>query len=342
MPVNKPASIRDVAAHARVSVATVSNVVRGRKPVTPEVAARVHEAVKALHYQADRAAAQLRTGKARVIAILVPSLENPFFTALIAVFERRAKGVGYDIIVASAGDDAGTEHARLLALLSWRPAGIVIIPCSDAFVSRPVLRAAHIPYVVVDRIVAHPGADLIAADNRAAAAAATNHLLALGHRCLLVVASALALSNIRERWAGVRNCCCEAGIDQPSLLEVGLTFETVSGKLDQWLACHERPTAVIALTNFATLGVLAALRDIGLTVPRDVSLVGYDDYAWMRAASPPITAVVQPVDAMGEHAWSCLMRRVDGESAPFQSVRLACELQLRLSTAPTPKQRKTA
>ncbi|WP_428375535.1 LacI family DNA-binding transcriptional regulator [Lichenicoccus sp.] len=334
MAVLKPASIREVAARAGVSVATVSNAVRGRKRVTPEVAARVHEAVAALHYQADRAAAQLRSGKARVVAILVPSLENPFFTSLIAILERRAQAAGYDIIVASAGDDVGTERTRLLALFSWRPAGIVILPCSDTFPSRPILEAAHVPYVVVDRLADEPGADLIAVDNHAAAAAAAHHLLALGHRRLLVVASSLALANIRERWDGIRAQCLDAGIGAPELLEVGLTFETVSGELEQWLGRHERPTAIIALTNFTTLGVMAALRDTGLAVPGDVSLVGYDDYAWMRAASPPITAVRQPVELMGGQAWSCLMRRIEGDTAPFQSIRLAGELQLRLSTAP--------
>lgn len=337
----KPATIRDVAARAGVSVATVSNVLRGRKASSAEVAARVRAAAAALAYQADRAAAQLRTGQTDIVAVIVPSLDNPFFTALVAVIEQCARRSRHEIIVASAGNEPETEATRLRALLSWRPAGIIILPCTDAFETQPMLAAAHLPYVVLDRLPANAGADCIGTENADAAAAATAHLATLGHRRILVAASSLALANIRERWDGVLRACAARDLPAPAVLELGLGFDTAAASLSGWLARHARPSAIIALTNFTTLGVLAFLREQGLNVPRDVSLVGYDDYAWMQAATPPVTAVRQPVEQMAEQAWACLLRRIGGASGPREEIRLACSLQVRDSTAPPPREPPT-
>ena len=141
------ASIKDVAARAGVSPGTVSNVYSGKRPVKQDLVLRVKAAAAELGYQPDRAASQLRSGKARVIAILVPSLNNPFFTALVASVEKQVGGEGYfkQIMVASSNGEAATEEARLAALLAWRPARLVIIPCNDAFPTRELIKRQSIP-----------------------------------------------------------------------------------------------------------------------------------------------------------------------------------------------------
>ena len=219
-------SIRDVATRAGVSVATVSNVLRGTKAARPEVAARVREAAQTLGYAADRAASVLRSGQNRVVAALIPSLDNPFFTALVASLERCARAAGYDIIIASAGEDEAAERRHLGALLAWRPAGVLVLPRNDDFLSRDLLARAGLPYVVVDRPANDLEVDLISSDNRDAGEQAARHLAALGHRRLLVVASSLGLANIRERSDGVLKTAIELRIGTPQLLEVGPSFET--------------------------------------------------------------------------------------------------------------------
>lgn len=330
-----PVSMREVAARAGVSTATVSNVLSGRKAVDPVLAERVRAAAAALDYRIDRAASQLRSGKARVVAVLVPSLENPFFTSIVAGLERAANREGYDIIVASANDDATIEAARLAALLSWRPSGVIVIPSTDAFPGRRTIEAAGVPYVVVDRVAGDDWADAVMVDNAGAARLAADHLLGLGHARVLVAASSLALANIRERCDGIAAAFAgfsRSGLDAPEVIEVGLTFDTVAERLEAWLAARGRPSAIIALTNFATLGVLAALSRLGIRVPDDVSLVGFDDYAWMRAAAPSITAVRQPVDRMAEEAWRRLVGRLADEAGPPLRLRLPCSLEVRAST----------
>jgi DNA-binding LacI/PurR family transcriptional regulator len=329
----KRPSIRDVALMADVSVATVSNVLGGRKMVTPALAARVNEAVKALGYQADRAASQLRSGRARVIAVLVPSLDNPFFTSIIAGIEQAVQSEGYDIIVASSNNDGETERKRLSALLSWRPAGVMILPVDDRFAALDMLEASDSPFVVVDRLPLRLRADTVAVDNQHAAILACNHLVALGHRDVLVVASTLKLANIRARISGIRRAFRQANLPEPKIVEAGLSLETASSQLAGWLATNERPTGIIALTNFTTIGVIASLNQLGLRIPDDVSLVGFDDYVWMQAATPTITAIRQPVEQLGAQAWACLRERIEDGRTELRTLRLQCSLQVRGSTA---------
>ena len=333
MAVKKRPTIHDVADRAGVSVATVSNVLGHRKVVSPLLAKNVRRAAEELGYSADRAASQLRSGKTKVIAIVVPSLDNPYFTSIIAAVEQAVRVDGYDIIVASSNNDSASEVKRLQALLSWRPAGIMVIPAGDDSSTSKILAANAPPFVVVDRLPDRETVDSIAIDNHQAARIAAEHLLQLGHRDVLIVASTLQLSNIRERQAAITQAFTQTGCPVPRVLEVGLTLEAVVGGLAGWFVGKERPTGIIALTNFTTIGVIAALAAAGVRVPTDISLVGFDDYIWMQAATPSITAIRQPVEKLGIEAWNCLRQRIDGSRKPPRTVRLSCALQVRNSSA---------
>lgn len=328
----KPATMRDVAIAAGVSAATVSNVLSGRRGVDADLAERVRAAALALDYRVDRVASQLRSGRTRVVAVLVPSIENPYFTALIAALERLVRADGYDIVIASASDAPEIERERLAALMAWRPAGLIVTPVGDDFLSHDLIAEASLPYVVLDRVGDAPGADCVTIDNAAAAGLAASHLIALGHSDILVVASSLGLANIRARAAGVAAAYAAIGRPAPPVLEGGLTFEAIGGRFARHIAAAGRPSAVIALTNFATLGVLAALADHTLDVPGDVSLIGFDDYAWMRVARPSITAIAQPVEAMAAAAWRRLRRAFAGDNGAPERIQLAARLEIRGST----------
>lgn len=327
--------MRDVAQRAGVSPATVSNVLGNRKPVDAALAARVRDAAAALDYRIDRAASQLRTGKTRVICALVPRLENPFFTSLIAALERRARAEDYDLIIAGSNDDDDEERHRMAALLSWRPAGVIVVPSTDRFPARDLLVANRVPFVCVDRITDTPLDAAVLVDNAGAARLAARHLLDLGHRRVLVVASSLSYLNIRERCDGIRETWSEAGLPPPAVVEVGLTFEEIDERIEKALAGDPaaRPTGVIALTNFVTMGVIAAFKRLGIAAPVDMSLIGFDDYAWMKVSTPSITAVAQPIDEMAAAAWDLLAARMSGRDLPPGRARLGCRLEIRQSTA---------
>jgi LacI family transcriptional regulator, galactose operon repressor len=325
-------TIRDVARLAGVSPATVSNVLGERKPVDAALAERVRNAAAELGYRVHRAASQLRSGRAKVVAALVPSLENPFFTALIAALERCAGAEGYEIIVGSSGEQETTEESRLAALLSWRPAGVFIVPCRDAFASRHLLAAERVPFVAVDRVCDNALDDYVTIDNSAAAASAAAHLVALGHRHILVAASTLALANIRERCGAIAEVVGREPGGRVEVLELGSAFDIAAERMETRMRSGPLPGAAVAVSNYTTMALLASFARFGTRVPQDISLIGFDDYAWMRAYLPPITAVRQPIDAMAAEAWRWLAERIKGSDAPPRRTELGTELEIRQST----------
>ena len=327
-------TIRDVARLAGVSPATVSNVLGQRKPVDPVLAERVRHAAAELGYRVHRAASQLRSGRAKVVAALVPSLENPFFNALIAALERCAGAEDYEIIVGSSGEQEAVEESRLAALLSWRPAGVIIVPCRDAFASRHLLAAERVPFVVVDRVADDAPDDCVTIDNAAAAASAAQHLVALGHNDILVAASTLALTNIRERCGAIAEVIGRVPGGRVEVLELGSAFDIAAERMEARMSSGPLPGAAIAVSNYTTLALLAAFARFGTRVPDDVSLIGFDDYAWMRAYRPPITAVRQPIDAIAAEAWRSLAMRIQRSDTPRRRIELSTQLEIRQSTRP--------
>ena len=318
---------------AGVSPATVSNVFSGRKPVAEALTKRVRLAARELKYEADRAASQLRSGRARVVAILVPDLDNPFYTAVISAVEDRARQDGYEVIVASSREDEATESSRLSALLAWRPAGLVVSSSSDRFAGHALLDRAGTPYVLADREPHRLTADTISIDGETAGAIGAAHLLERGHDKVLVAASTLKIGNMRERCAGVAQEFRRYGLAAPEVVELGLDFEAAVKALRRWFDRSDPPTAILALTNFTTLGALTVLAERGLPVPERVSLIGFDDYSWMRARITPLTAIRQPVGQMGRLIWERLGARIGGDLSPPERFKLACDLMVRSSTA---------
>ena len=185
----KAISINDVASRAGVSPATVSNVLRGRKPVSAKLVKKVEAAVKALDYRADPRASMLRSGEAKIIAILVPDLDNPFFTSVVSAVEQCLGPEAYEVIVASSHGEQEVEKSRLKAILAWRPAGLIVIPCSDDFPGQEVIESSGTPYVIADRVTDNLNADTVSVDNEEAGAIGARHLIDLGHQDILIAAS---------------------------------------------------------------------------------------------------------------------------------------------------------
>ena len=326
-------SIKAVAGRAGVSTATVSNVLTARRGVTPELAARVRAAVAELGYIADQGASRLRSRRSTVAGVLVPDIANPFFATFVATVESAARTDGYDLLIVSSGGDPEQEATRLRALLTWRPAGIIVVPCDEAFAARAVVGGGAVPLVTADRIPQRPDTDAISVDNRASARSAAAHLLDQGCRSLLVLASSLTIGNVQERCAGTRDAAAEAGGGaEVEVLEVGFSVAENRQRLAERLASGPLPDAIFALNNLATLATFQALSQSRLNVPTDVALLSFDDDEWMQIVTPPISAVLQPVEQMAREAWRRLLARIGGDAGPPVEIRLGCNLELRGST----------
>jgi LacI family transcriptional regulator len=313
----KRATLKEVGTLAGVSIATVSNVFSGRKPVNPDLRAKVEEAARTLSYQVDRAASQLRSGRARVVGVLVPDLDDTFFTSLISRLEVMAQDDGYDVIVASSRDDIEIEESRLRTLLGWRPSGIIAVPCSDQVPTILACEAGRLPMVFVDRVIAESACvDTVTIDNFEAGAIAVDRLLDMGHTGIVLAASHLDIAPIRERIRGATAAARGRRARDPMAVELGSNAERGARVFGEWLEGHARPSAVLALTNVTTLAVLTALAGSGIEVPEQVSLIAFDDYPWMSARKTPLTAMRQPVDRIAAAAWDRLKMRMEGDLSP--------------------------
>jgi len=330
----KRVTIRDVAARAGVSIATVSNVFNGAKPVNGELRRRVQQAAAALSYSPDRAASQLRSGHNRVVGVLVPDLDDVFFTSLISRLEVMAGKDGYDVIVASSRDDVELERSRLRTLLAWRPSGLVAVPCSDAIPAVLREEAGQLPMVLADRLTLDDAfADMVTIDNFQAGEIAARYLVETGHSQIVVAASSLSIAPIRERVRGVRNIAQGAGCPVPIVLELGSNAERGAETFVHWLERNPRPSAIFALTNVTTLSVLTGLARRHIDVPERTSLIGFDDYPWMSARKTALTAIRQPVDEMAQIIWSRLRLRMGGDETAPHRIVLGASLQVRNSVA---------
>lgn len=328
---SKRVSIKDVAKAAGVSTATVSNVFSGRKPVNAELAEKVREVAKQLGYKVNKVASHLRSGKNSVICVLVPDLADPFFTTIITEVEHLARLDGYEVIVGNSDDDVEVERGRLEALLAWEPAGAIVIPCTDA--APDILRTgSHPPCILVDRIADPNAADTVTVDNFAAGEKAGRHVASAGHQNVLVAASNMSLSAIKQRAAGVQNGVADTG-GSIRIVELGSSPERGAETLANWLTANEAPTAIVATNDMTTLAVLRCLADRRDDLPRDMSVVGFDDYAWMAARRTKITAIRQPVEKIAVAVWRQLKKRIDGHEGPIVNTVLDCDLIVRDSVA---------
>jgi LacI family transcriptional regulator len=329
-------TIRDVALRAGVSVATASNVVNGVRPVGETSRRKVLEAIEALDYRLDRAASALRGRSTRLVGMVVPDITNVFFASLVHGVEALAERDGYDLLIVSTSEDAAKERRRVEALIARRIDGLIVVPADDESMVALKDGSRLPPTVLIDRGAGAKGFDTVCADCFNGGYAAARCLIDLGHRDIVILTHSRGLDNIEQRIAGCRRALSEAGLERRDrVIYGGHDLESLRGVIELELERADRPTAVFALTNVCALASIKAARGLGLEIPGDVSIVGFDDFDWMSALSPYLTTVAQPVDDFAAAAWHLLMRRLKGDAGnDVERIELPCTLKERESTGP--------
>lgn len=333
------ATIKDVARHASVSTATVSNVLTGRRFVSEALRAAVLNAVTELDYRPNAVARTLKTRRTNTVGVLVPDVANPFFNRLVKAIDASARAAGYQLLFASCDEDPAEEARRIEAFLRSQVDGLIITPVEDVPEYLPPLASGETPVVIVDRGVTSLDLDSVTADNRESARAATEHLLTLGHRRIVFLFGDLELENMRQRRGGVCDALVDAGLDiaDARLVPVVGPVDAVREAMVDELQRDPRCTAVFAANNRLTLGAIEAIRQLELAFPGDVSLIGFDDFEWTRALRPFLTTIAQPTDLMGTKAWALLARRLEGDTSSPAHEIVPCTLCVRESTLPIGK-----
>lgn len=316
------ATLKDIARAAGVSIATVSNVVNGTKPATPEVLQRVQEAIARFGYVPNPHAQSLRTGQSRTLGLVVPDLTNPYFPALVQAIETTARSLGYVLIVMDAGNDAKRETEALALLASYRVAGVVWVPVDD---ERPI--DWPYPIVTVDRPVR--GCDTVVADHAQGGALIGAHAVALGHRRIGLLAGPRHLQSATLRRAGFLQAI-------EGVAEVAWEHEVpFSSDLPDVVREQLRDpgcSLVVGANDAVGVAVVRHLRHAGLSVPDDVAVVGFDDVPWADLIHPALTTVRQPLAELGTSAVGMLHARIADPSIRLQQRTLPVELVVRRST----------
>ena len=324
-------TIRDVAERAGVSVATVSKVLNGRYGVSAATFAHVQTVIDELGYQSSIVASSLRSHRTNVVGILVADLE-PFSTELLKGAARAVRDTPYELVVYSAGGRAADRVGWERRYLS-RLGGTLI---DGALLVTPTVVDAQvgIPVVAVDPHTGDSGVPTIASDNLHGARLATEHLIELGHRRIGFIAGRADLESSRLRHEGYRLALAEAGIElDPTLVGEGSFEEEPSHDSARALLLGpEPPTAIFAANDLSALGVLAAAAELGLDVPSELSIVGFDNVPESVMTEPPLTTVDQSIQVMGRRAVEMLLALLGGADVP-QRITLPTRLVQRRSTA---------
>jgi LacI family transcriptional regulator len=321
-----------------VSVAVVSYVVNdGPRPVSPETRAKVKEAIEELGYYPNELARSLSRKTTATIGLITPSLTNPVYAEIAESLESVCSTEGYLVLLGATGRDPDKEKKLARILRSKQVDGVVMIPIWQVKAALNPLRQAHIPTVILEHDV--PDTHCIAIDDLKGGRLATQHLIKLGHRRIGLIKGepSSALSYLRA--VGYCQVLKEAGIPcEPALIvesKAGLAGGYES--MQQLLALPNPPTAVFTHNDVLAVGAMRAVQDAGLTVPDDISVVGYDDTASSSYLNPALTTVKFPVAEMGRQAGQIILQLAQAEaSVPTQTILLPVELVVRASTAPPP------
>ncbi|WP_219412368.1 LacI family DNA-binding transcriptional regulator [Pseudonocardia nigra] len=334
---NGTATISSIAAEIGVSVPTVSKVLNGRADVAPETRARIEEALTRHQYK------RRNRGPATIgpplIDLAFHELDSAWSIEIIRGVETAAAGDGVGVVLSELGGKHRPQQDWLDAVLARRPIGVILVLSSLGQEQQDQLESRSIPFVVVDTAGDLPaGVPTVGSNNWAGGLAATRHLIGLGHRRLAVISGPSDVLCSRARIDGFRSAHDEAGMAvDASLIRHGDFY--VDGGYQhgrKLLARPDRPTAVFAGSDMQALGVLRAARELGLEVPRDLSIVGYDDLPLSGWIGPALTTVHQPLQDMATTATRMLLDLAHGDTPALRRVELATELVVRESTAPPP------
>src|ERR1035437_7066423 len=331
-------TIVEVAKRASVSIATVSNVIRGTKRVSPKLQERVQAAIKELDYSPNAIARGLKVNQTRMLGMVLPDMTNPFFPGIIRGAEDTAFDRDFFLMTANTDEQIGRERRILSALRSYRVDGILLAaaPGSDTSHIKSTI-AAGVSVVFLDRPVAGIEADAVLLDNVRGAREGVRHLLQLGHRRIAISTGPLKLQNARERLRGYEEALRESDIpvDQKLVLQGDYRLESGHRLAVELIKKHQDATAVFVCNGVMTVGVLNAFEELNVQYPKDIALATFDDLTLDHSSHSHLTAVIQPSYEMGARAATLLMDRIEGRlTGDSVVVRVVPTLVIRDSTRP--------
>jgi LacI family transcriptional regulator len=326
------ATIVEVARQAGVSVSTVSHVVNRTRFVSPSTARRVNEAIAEAGYLPNNLARALKRASTNSVGLAISAISNPYFSDIICAVETECARLGSIVLLSDTQEDPATELAVVQALHQRRVDGIILAPSGNPEQALAYLTKARVPCVLIDRLP-DDRFDQVGVNNAAAMHALIDHVAAHDHRRIGFVAGQPGLATTLERIGGFRAALADHGLTFfPEYLTTENTSTTsATAGVHAMLSLPVPPTALVTGNNMATIGAMRAIRERGLAVPADLSLVGFDDFEWADCFEPRLTLIAQPCDEIGRQAAALLTERIASLDGGRHTVRLEAKLRIRAS-----------
>jgi len=331
MPTRRAKDIGAVAAAAKVSVATVSRTLQRPEVVREETRRRVYEAIDRLGYTPNAQARNLRTARTRLVIALVPDIANPFFSEVIRGMEQVAHENRYSVLLGDTQSSSAREQAYADMVAARQVDGLITLMRNIP----KIQVAGRLPIVNACEYVKNRDISSVYVDNVAAAKAAVNHLLTLGHQHIAFVSGPADSPISVDRHAGYEVALKQAGMRTSQSLIASGDFSMESGvrAIEYFLARKLKFTAVFCSNDEMAIGAIRALAAHALNVPGDISVVGFDDIRFARYTSPPLTTIAQPKNELGREAMRMLIELLNDPNTPVLKRVLSADLVVRGSTA---------
>lgn len=332
-------SVKDVAEAAGVSLGTVSNVLNRPDRVSPATRSRVEVAMADLGFVRNESARQLRAGKSQTLAYVVLDAANPFFTDVARGAEEVAAPQDYTMYLCNSHNDLAREHMYLSRLEEQRVAGVLLTPLEGDDPAIRLITGRGTPVVLVERASTDGSMCSVSVDNVAGGRFAVEHLIDRGHTRIALVGGLETIPQVRERWAGAAAAVADAGLETSTLVRIDTDDLTVAegrlaGERLTGLSGPSRPTAAFCANDLLALGLLQQCVGLGLDVPGDLAIVGYDDIEFAAAAAVPLTSIRQPRRQLGQVAAELLLDEATNPDHRHRQPVFMPELVARASTRP--------
>ncbi|MBY5778412.1 LacI family transcriptional regulator [Rhizobium leguminosarum] len=341
-------TVADVAKAAKVSKATAARVLGGYGVVSAKITDQVMAAAAALEYRPNELARSMSTGRSGIIGVVVGDIENAFFSLAVRGISDAARLAGFNVIIANSGEELDAEKSAVDLLIGKRVDGLIVTPARcDSIDHLHHIRRTGVPLVLFDRAIPELDVDAVTGDDRDAAIAATRYLIGQGHRRLAYISAMdaedggltdigrISNSAVRERVEGFVSVLTEAGLPNPlHYVRLGATDQhQTDGVIKRLLADSAAPTALLASDSLVGLRIFKSLQSLGLSIPKDVSMISFLDADWTSVTVPPITIVDQRVYEMGKLAGERLIARIERTPLAVERLRVSTSLVVRGSVA---------
>jgi LacI family transcriptional regulator len=323
-------TITDVARLAGVSVATASVVINNKdKYVAPRLRRQVLEAVELLNYQPNLVARSLKVKETRTIGLILTNIISPVTPPSVRLVQKYAREQGFDTLLAVTEEDVSLEMSIVENMLSKRVDGLILCPADSSAVEHLRYAASLIPVVTIEREVA--GTCSVVADNEVISRQVAEHLLGHGRRRIGLIHMPLQGSNTQQRYAGFRRALVEHGCFDPALFCETDFVGSSAYDLACTLIAEGRVDGLMATSQSITMGIFRACRSLGVAIPQDVAIFGYDDVPWMEMTTPSISTTQQPIAQIARRACEILFAALAGEPAAPHVETIGSRLLLRHS-----------